>query len=77
MSPSVGAIFVVHAYDVMDNSVDFLFVCGSNFYACFFENLFKMSKVACHGCVPLESSVLGGFVNFVLRLASQPQWRFD
>lgn len=57
MFPSSGAILVVHAYNVMDNSVDFLSVCGGNLYACFFENLFKMSEVACHDNVPPELNV--------------------
>jgi hypothetical protein len=50
----------------MDNPVDFLSICRSNFYACFFENLFKMSEVACHGRT-LLTKCAGDFVNFTLQ----------
>lgn len=54
LSPCVGAVFVVYTYNAVENFVDVFFVFGGNFYACFFENLFKVSEVACHGNVPRE-----------------------
>jgi hypothetical protein len=55
--PSSWTIFVGYAYNVVDDSVDFLPVCGSDFYSCLLENLFEMSEVACHRDVPPELSV--------------------
>jgi hypothetical protein len=48
LSPGSRAILVIHAYHVVDYSVNFLPVLGSNLYACFFKNIPKMSEVTCH-----------------------------
>jgi len=47
-SPNGWAILVLHANDVVNDSVNLMLIVSCHFYACLFENLVKMPEVTGH-----------------------------